>query len=112
MSITKVQATQYHEEEQSVKFGLKWLRLDNLDELTELSIGGGFSGRVGNAMGEVDSCDSGMGLQVIKNNFSTAEKQAGKLFLAACERELAKEQVQLKDESHDGSDIFVVPTGE
>jgi len=39
-------------------------------------------------------------------DFSAQEKAAGKLFLAACEREFAKRMEDLQDDDHDDTDVF------
>jgi len=112
MSVTKTQATQYHETEQPVKFKLNWLRLDNLDKLKSLSVRGGFRGCVGNTDGEVDKKEAGFQLQDVKDNFTAAEKQAAKAFIAACERVIALKNSDLTEETHDDSDVFEEPAEE
>ncbi len=108
MSVTKTQSTDYHSDDQDVKYRLKWVRLDGLSPLSGLQVVGGLVGRVGTTSGVVSTRQAAsLDLDYVKANFSAAERQAGKLFLAACERELVKQVEELKDCTHVGTDVFV-----
>ncbi len=112
MSVTKNQPTKYHETDQVVKFKLTWLRLDNVDDVKNIIIAGGLNGSVGNAPGTVDKKEARVNLGDIKAEFTAQEKAAAKLFLAACERVLAKRNEDLINETHDDTDVFVDNSGE
>lgn len=107
MSVTKNKETKYHETPQDVRFNLNWLRMDNLDNLKNVSVRGGLVGKVGTASGEVDKAEAGFNLTEIKANFSAQEKQAAKLFIAACEREICGKVAELAGETYDDTDVFV-----
>jgi len=107
MSVTKTQETKYHETDQPVKYKLAQLVLRNLDDLKSLTASGKLIGKVGDAPGEVADASSRIGLDVIKDNFSAAEKTAARTFVAAIERELALAVETLAEETHDDTDVFV-----
>lgn len=106
MSVTKNQETPYHETTQDVRFSLNWLRLDNLDDLKNVSVRGCLVGRVGTTKGKVAKAEAVMNLTTIKAEFSAAEKQAAKVFIAACERELCEKVADLAGATFDDTDVF------
>jgi hypothetical protein len=98
MSVTKTQSTKYHETDQAVSFKLSYIRLDNLDKMSELRSNAGFNGRVGDAPGVVE--------HDILGGLTAEEIAAGKLFVAGMERVHAAHLEQFIGGTHDGSDVM------
>ena len=109
MSVMKTQETKFHTSEQQVKHRMYYLRMDGLDEsgFPSLRIGAGFRARVDGTEGVVDEYDvTGISKQDVVDKLSSTEKQAGRVFLAALEREFALKTEALKDEPHDDTDVL------
>lgn len=107
MSLTKTKQTGFRKAEEPVKFGLEWVTFTGLDDLKTLRITGHLVGRYTDSPKEVDRKENSFGLAEVKAEFTPQEKAAAKITIAACERVLGKKDEELKDETHDGSDIFV-----
>ena len=106
MSVTKNKQTTYNPEPQDIKYALEQLNITSIRKKQNIRLHGVLLGTFPETDGEVDKVTTNLGLQDIPDGFSTAEKTAAKNFLAACERELAKKIEDLKDETHDSSDVF------
>ena len=106
MSVTKTQATKYHDTEQPVSFKLCYQRLDNLDNMAELRSNAGFNGRVGDAPGIVERITHSMSRDDILGGLTAEEIDAGKLFVAGMERVHAAHLAQFVGGTHDGSDVM------
>jgi hypothetical protein len=108
MSVTKNQPTNYSASDTDVIHKMAYVRIDGLDQagLPNLRINAGFAGRIADTEGIVESNDVTATRQMIVDNLSAEERQAGKAFIAAIEREAAKLITSLKDEIHDASDVM------
>jgi len=107
MSTTKTKLTGFRPAAEPVKFDLEWLRITGLDDLKTLNISGHLVGRYTDSPDEVDRKATAFGLTELKAEFTAQEKAAGKVFVAACERVMGKQDTELADETHDDSDVFV-----
>jgi hypothetical protein len=106
MSVTKTQATEFHDTDQAVSFKLSYIRLDNLDKMSELRSNAGFNGRVGDAPGIVEHVTHSMARADILDGLTAEEITAGKLFVAGMERVHAAHLEQFEGVTHDGSDVM------
>jgi len=109
MSVTKSMKLEYLPGTVDIKFKLKTLKLENLTDLEHLVVYGDLYGYVG------DVTKSGVQLRSFANyeqliaGMTATEKTAAKKFITAVERILVSNTIELKDATHDKTDVFVAP---
>ncbi len=109
MSVTKNMKLEYLPDPVDIKFKLQTLKLQNLDDLEHLTVYGMLHGYIG------DATNSGKQLQAHANyeqliaGMTATEKTAAKKFIAAVERILVNNTIELQDTPHISTDVFVAP---
>jgi len=106
MSIKKRKQTKFYPTEQDVKFKLSQLNITSIENKQCIRIHGVLKGVVGENAGEVDKAKATLSIVDILGDFSTQEKAAARAFFKACERGIGLKLTELKDETHDDSDVF------
>jgi hypothetical protein len=107
MSVVNTEATKYHTEDQQVKHGLYYVRINNLHNMASVNATMGLVAKVDGTDGEIEHRDVSVSKAEIMAEASAEEKAAAKTFLAMMERLACKKVDKLKDLAHDDSDVFV-----
>jgi len=106
MSILKNKLTEYTTETTDVKYRLAYLKMKNVDDKPNIHIHCVLVGQIDGTTGIVDRKVSNLLIDDLLDGFSTAEKQATKLFLSAVERVACMNDPELAGEIQDDTDVF------
>lgn len=109
MSVTKNMKLGILPDPVDIKFKLQTLKLQNLDDLEHLVVDGNLYGYIGDATSSGKQLQAHANYEQLIAGITATEKTAAKKFIAAVERILVNNTIELQDVTHDSVDVFVAP---